>query len=69
MTKKEKDAEYLKFKKQLDSEINVYRMGNQYDKRNGCVFFHKIGLLGLLLWVPEHDTHQFGSYGLSIGFS
>lgn len=61
MTKKEKDAEYLKFKKQLDSEINVYRMflGREENKNTGLFVYDSKGNERIKIYVDELDNTRF----------
>ena len=61
LTKEEKDAEYLKFRDYLDSEINVYRMflGREEDKSTGLFIYDSKGNERIKLYVDEFDNTQF----------
>ena len=61
MTKKEKDTEYLKFKKHLDSEINVYRMflGREENKHTGLFIYDSKGNERIKIYVDELDQSHF----------
>ncbi len=61
MTKAEKDAEYLKFKKYLDSEINVYRMflGREESKNTGLFIYDSKGNERIKIYVDEFDNTRF----------
>ncbi|UGU15886.1 hypothetical protein LS482_19675 [Sinomicrobium kalidii] len=61
MTKKEKDTEYLKFKKHLDSEINVYRMflGREENKNTGLFIYDSKGNERIKIYVDESDNTRF----------
>ncbi len=61
MTKPEKDAEYLKFKKYLDSEINVYRMflGREENKNTGLFIYDSKGNERIKIYVDELDHTRF----------
>lgn len=60
LTKQEKEAEYLKFKKYIDSEINVYRMflGREENKNTGLFIYDSNGNERIKIYVDElNNTH------------
>ncbi|UOB18308.1 hypothetical protein [Abyssalbus ytuae] len=61
MAKEEKDAEYLKFKEYLDSEINVYRMflGREESKNTGLFIYDSKGNERIKIYIDEFDNTRF----------
>ncbi|WP_109435084.1 MULTISPECIES: hypothetical protein [Aquimarina] len=61
MTKQEKDNEYLKFKKYLDSEINIYRMflGREESKNTGLFIYDSKGNERIKIYVDKFDNTRF----------
>lgn len=61
MSKQKKDAEYVKFKRYLDSEINVYRMflGREENRNIGLFIYDSKGNERIKIYVDERDNTRF----------